>query len=184
MTLRSMSNQREHSLDNLLDEVRQLKERMKGILPSYTASLKGLSQLADEFECRFWASCVETYLEKIKADYQKYQAQAQKVDLMGKFMTRGMNTALKTGGMEPMPLPNSLRIGMCVYPSGKTALTLMDDSNQPPDAVLVTYEEFLAIAQRLKNELLEGTIVPTSEDEIPGLVYTLASPSPGSFQPT
>ncbi len=162
-------------MDNLLNEVHQLREKMQGILPAYTTSLKGLLQLGEEFEGRFWASCIETYLGKIKANYQKYQAQAQKVDLMGKFMTMGMNIALKTGGKEPMPLPNSLQIGVSISPSGEIEPTLTDDPNKPPDAVLVTYEEFLAIAQRLKESLLKGTIVPTSEDEIPKLIYNLAS---------
>ena len=52
----------------------------------------------------------------------------------------------------------------------------MDDPNRPPDAVLVTYEEFAVITQRLKDRLLKGTIVPTSENEIPELMYIEASP--------
>ena len=174
MTLQDMFDQRECSLDDLLDEVRQLKERIKAILPSYTALLKEISQLPEEFEHRFWASCVETHLEKIKADYQKYQAQSQKVDLMGKLMTMGMNIALKTGGMEPVPPPNSLRVGLSIHPSGKIEPALIDDPNKPLDTILVTYEEFLAIAQRLKDKLIKGTIVPTSEDEIPGLIRDIA----------
>ena len=172
-----MSNQRVHSLDDLLNEVRQLKEKIKAILPSYTALLKEVPQLPEGFEYRFWASCVEALLEKIKADYQKYHAQAQKVDLMGKLMTMGMNIALKTGGMEPVPPPSSLRVGLSIHPSGKIEPTLMDDPNRQ-GAILVTYEEFTAIAQRLKDELLKGTPVPRSEDEIPGLIHTLALKSP------
>jgi len=51
----------------------------------------------------------------------------------------------------------------------------MDDSNRPPDAVLVTYEEFAIITQRLKGRLLKRAIVPTSEKEIPELMYIEAS---------
>ena len=40
--------------------------------------------------------------------------------------------------------------------------------------ILVTLEEFEAIAQRLKVELLKGTIVPTGEEEIPRLIRDLA----------
>lgn len=170
-----MSNQRVHSLDNLLDEIRELKERMKGILPSYTALLKETSQLPEGFEYRFWASRVEALLEKVKADYQKYQAQAQKVDLWGKSVTLMVDIVLKAGGKEPMPLPNSLWTGVSIHPSGKIEPALMDDPNRLPDAILVTYEEFLAIAQRLKDKLLKGAIVPTSEDEIPKLIYGLAA---------
>ncbi len=176
-----MSNQRVHSLDDLLNEVRQLKEKIKAILPSYTALLKEVPQLPEGFEYRFWASCVEALLEKIKADYQKYHAQAQKVDLMGKLMTMGMNIALKTGGMEPVPPPSSLRVGLSIHPSGKIEPALMDDPNKLPDAILVTYEEFLAIAQRLKDKLLNGAIVPTGEDKIPRLIHRLALKPPEAF---
>lgn len=170
-----MSSQREFSLDNLLAELRQLNERIKGTLPSYITSLKGMSQLPDEFECRFWASCVEALVQKVKADYQKYQTQAQDADLRGKLLTLGLDIALRVGGMEPIPLPDSLRVGISMHPSGKIEPALMDDPNKQPDAVAVIYQEFVAIAQRLKDELLKGTIVPTSEDEIPGLIYHFAS---------
>jgi len=151
---------------------------MKGSLPSYTASLKRLSQLPEEFERRFWVPCIEALLEKVKVDYQKYQAQAQEADLRGKLLTLGLDIALRVGGMEPIPLPDSLRVGISMRPSGKIAPALMDDPNRQPNAVIVTYEEFVAIAQRLKDGLLKGTIVPTSEDEIPKLIYTLALKSP------
>jgi hypothetical protein len=151
---------------------------MKGGLPSYTASLKELSRLPDEFEYRFWASCFEALLEKVRVDYQRYQARAQEANLLGNFMTMGMNTVFKAGGMEPIPLPDSLRVGESIYPSGKIEPALIDDPNRQPDAILVTYDEFAAIAQRLKEQLLKGTIVPSSEDEIPKLVYNLALKSP------
>jgi hypothetical protein len=166
-----MFNQRERNLNDLLNEVCQLGEKMKAILPLYTTSLKELSRLPEEFECRFWASCVEALLEKVGADYQRYQAQAQKADLWGKSVTLMADIILKAGGMEPIPLPNSLRLGVSIYPSGKIEPALMDDPNKPPDAVLVTYEKFAAIAQRLKGDLLKGIIVPKSENEIPKLIY-------------
>jgi len=168
-----MSNQNEHGLVDLLNEGRQLKERIKAILPSYAASLKEMSRLPEEFEHRFWASCVEALLERVKADYQKYQARAQEANLLGNFMTMGMDIVFKAGGMEPIPLPDSLRVGVSIYPSGKIEPTLMDEPNRQ-GAILVTYEEFTTIAQRLKDELLKGTTVPTSEDEIPRLIHTLA----------
>ena len=170
-----MSNQKEHSLNDLLSEVRQLKERIKAILPSYTALLREVSHLPQQFEGIFWASCVEALLEKVRADYQAYQARAQKADLWGKFMTVGVDIILKAGGMEPVPLLNSLRLGVSISPSGKIVPTLMDDPNRQPDAVIVTYEEFVAVAQRLKDELLKGTRVPSSEDEIPRLIHSFAS---------
>jgi hypothetical protein len=174
VTSQNMSTQKEHSLDNLLTEVRQLKERVKAILPSYMASLREISRLPEEFECGFWASGTEALVQKIKADYQKYLAQVHQANLVGKVMTLGLDIALRVGGMEPVPLPDSLRAGISMRPSGEIAPTLVDNQNRQPDTVLVTYEQFVVIAQRLKDELMKGTIVPTSEDEIPMLIYKLA----------
>ena len=52
---------------------------------------------------------------------------------------------------------------------------IFDDPNRQPDTILVNFEEFEAIALRLKDELLKGTIVPRREDEMPKLVYGLAA---------
>ena len=169
-----MSSQRELSLDNLLDEFHELRVRMKEFLPSYTASLIGLSQLPEEFEYRFWASRVEALLQTVKADYQNLRAKAQKVDFFGKFMTLGIDIALKAGGMQLVAPPPFPRIGISISPLGKIEPALLDDPHKLPNVILVTFEEFEAIAQRLKVELLKGTIVPTGEDEIPGLIRDLA----------
>jgi len=162
-------------LNNFLGEVRELKERMEKVFPSYLASLEKTSQLPVEFERRWWASRFEALLEKVRADYQKYQAQAQKADFLGKFMTLGIDAVLKAGGMEPIPPPASLQVGISISLLGKIEPALVDNLNRQPDAIVITFEEFEAIALRLKGELLKGTIVPRSEDEIPKLVYGLAT---------
>jgi len=94
-----MSSQREHSLDNLLNETRELKERIRQALLSYIASLKELSSLPQEFERRFWTSCLEALVETVQKDYESFKAKAQKVDFLGKFMTMGIDVVLKAGGM-------------------------------------------------------------------------------------
>jgi len=170
-----MSNQREWSLNKFLGEVRELKERMEKVFPSYLASLEKVPQLPVEFEHRWWSSRAEVLLEKVRADYQKYQVQAQKADFLGKFMTLGIDVALKAGGMQPVALPPSPRIGISMSPSGKIEPALIDDLNRQPDAILITFEKFEAITQRLKGEILKGKVVPKSEDEIPRLVYGLAA---------
>jgi hypothetical protein len=173
-----MFSQRERSLDNLLGETRELKERIKEVLPSYTASLKELSSLPEEFERRFWASRVEALLQMVKADYENFRAKAQKVDFLGKFMTLGIDIALKAGGMEPIAPPQPTQLGISVSPSGKIAPDWVNNPYREPEAIFVTYEEFMAIAQRLKDKVLKRTVVPTTEDEIPKLVHNLALKSP------
>ena len=170
-----MFNQRERSLDSLLGEIRELKERMRQVFPSYVASLKELSSLPDEFERYFWTSRVEDLFQMVKADYDNLQAKAQKVDFVGKFMTIGIGMVLKAGGMEPVPPPEPVQLGISISPSGEIEPGWIGNPNREPGAIFVTYEEFAAIAHRLKDELLKGTIVPTSKDEIPELVHRFAS---------
>ena len=86
----------------------------------------------------------------------------------------GIDIALKAGGMQPVAFPPSPHIGISISPLGKIEPALLDDPHKLPDVILVTFEEFEAIAQRFKVELLKGTIVPTGEDEIPGLIRDLA----------
>jgi hypothetical protein len=170
-----MSNQREQSFHDFPREARELKGRMEQFLPSYLAGLERLSQLPEEFSHRFWASCLEALLAKVKSDYQKWQAQAQKADLFGKFMTLGVDVVLKAGGMEPIAPPLPAQIGISISPSGKIEPALFDDPNRKPDVVLITFEQFEAVTQRFRGEILEGTVVPTSEEEIPRLIRDLVS---------
>jgi hypothetical protein len=166
-----MSSQREHSLDSFLNETRELKERMKQFLPSHIASLKEVSSLPQEFERRFWASCLEALLETVRADYENFQAQAQKVDFLGRFMTVGIDVVLKTGGMQPLPPPPSPQLGITVSSSGKIRPDWLDNPDREPAAIFLTYEQFMATIQKLKEKLLNGAIVPASEAEIPRLIY-------------
>jgi len=173
-----MSNQRERSFHDFPREVRELKGRMEQVLPSYLAGLERLSQLPKEFSHRFWVSCLEALLAKVKSDYQKWQAQAQKVDFMGKFMTLGIDMVLKAGGREPIAPPSFPQLGVSISSSGKIEPDWIGNPHREPEAIFVTYDEFIAIAQRVKGELLKGTIVPTIEEEIPKLIYNLALKPP------
>ena len=58
---------------------------------------------------------------------------------------------------------------------GKVESDWIDNPNRETEAIFVTYEEFVLIAQRLKDKLLRGAIVPSSEGEIPELMYSEAS---------
>jgi len=170
-----MSSQREHSLDSFLKETRELKERMRQTLPSHIALLKELSCLPEEFERRFWASRVEALVETVQRDYKSFQAKAQKVDFLGKFMTLGIDVVLKAGGLQPIALPPSPQLGVTISSSDKIGPDWLDNPDREPGAIFLTYEQFMAAVQKLKEKLLNGAIEPTSEDEIPRLVYSEAS---------
>ena len=99
----------------------------------------------------------------------------KEADLLGKFMTLGADMILKAGGMEPVPPPASLQLGISISLLGKIEPDWIDNPNREPVAIFVRYEEFVSIAQRLKDKLLRGTVVPSSEDEISNLMYSEAS---------
>ena len=167
-----MSNQREWSFHHLPGEVRELKGKMEQVLPSYyLAGLKRLSQLPEEFNRRFWASCLEALLAKVKTDYQKWQAQAQSANFAAKFTTLALDVVLKAGGMEPVAPPTSPQVGISISPSGIIEPALLNYPCRQPNAILTTFEKFEAIAKRLRGEILNGTVVPNNEDEIPRLIY-------------
>jgi hypothetical protein len=173
-----MSSQKEHSLDSFLNEIGELKERMRQVLPSYIASLKEVSSSPEEFERRFWASRVEALLQMVRVDYESLQAKARKVDFLGKFMTVGIDVVLKAGGMEPIAPPPPTQLGIAISPSGEIKPTVLDEPFPQQNAILVSIDRFEAIIRELKDEIMKGKTLPQSEEEIPRLVYSLALKQP------
>jgi len=151
---------------------------MKQTLPSHIALLKELSSLPQEFERRFWASRVEVLLETVQRDYESFQAKAQKVDFLGKFMTVGIDVVLRAGGMQPIAPPPSPQLGITISSTGKIVPDWLDNPDREPSAVFLTYEQFMATIQKLKEKLLNGAIEPTGEGDISRLVYSLALKPP------
>jgi len=170
-----MSNQRENSLSSLPDEIHALGERIKETMPRYTACLKGVSGLPSEFDRRFWVSRVQALVAKMKAEYEKYHAQAQSAGFTAKFATLAVDIALRAGGMEPIPPPESPRVGISLSPNGTIEPDLLNYPQRRPDAILFTFERFEAVAQRLGEEIMKGTAVPESEEDVPRLIYAVAS---------
>lgn len=169
-----MSTQRECSLNSLLGEIRELKERMRQTFPSYTASLKELSSLPEEFERRFWAFRVEALLQVVKVEYESFQAKAQKVGSLGKYMTLGVDTVLKAGGMEPVALPGPLQLGITISPSRKIEPAILDEDFRQQDTTIVSMEGFEAIARRVQEQIIKGEVLPETDEEILRLVYQSA----------
>ena len=169
-----MSNQSERSLDSLLSELHKLREKAEELAPLYGAMLEKVAQMPADFGRRWWSSRVNVLLQEVEVDYQKYQAQAEKAHLLGGLMTLAADIALKAGKMEPIPPPASLQVGISISPSGKIEPALFDDPNRQPNVIFITFEEFGAIARRLKEEILKGVVMPKKEDEIPKLIYKLA----------
>jgi len=170
-----MSKQKEQGLSSLPDEIRALGERIKETLPRYTACLKGLSGLPSEFDKRFWVSCVRALLVKVRADHQKWQAQAPSAGLAAKLTTLALDVALKAAGMEPIAPPPYPEVGISISPSGIIKPTLLNYPSAEPGVISVTIEKFEAIARKVEDEIMKGTATPESEEDIPKLIYAAAS---------
>lgn len=173
-----MSDQREWSLDRLLSELHELKERLGQLIPQEEAALDRVTLMPVEFNRRWWSSRVDVLVQKIKGDYEKYQAQAQEAALYAKFMTVMADIALETGGMEPLPPPDSLKIGISISASGKIEPTWLDDPARQSNMLYITFEHFEETGQRLKRKIRNGRIIPKNEEEIPHLIFALASQPP------
>lgn len=169
-----MSSRRELSLDNLLREVHALRESIEALFPAYIASLQRLSRVPGEFERRYWAAKIDPLVDRVKGEHDKYQAEVDQANLLGRLMTPLRDAMLRMGRMEPVPPPAPLESCVSISSSGKIELTLRDTPLSRADVVLLTFEEFREVALRLRQMVMEGTVAPKEEDEILKLIYTLS----------
>jgi hypothetical protein len=151
-----MSSQNGCNLNNLLGEVGDLKQKMEQTLPSHTSLLIDIARLPDEFERRFWVSSAEALLKRVKADYDRYQINAQKAELLGKTFTLMADVVLKMRGMQMIPLPEPIQLGISISPSGKIEIDWLDNPDRGHEEIFIRYKEFVAITQMLKDRLLKG----------------------------
>jgi hypothetical protein len=77
--------------------------------------------------------------------------------------------------MESVPPPDSLRPGISISSPGRIEPTLLDDLSRRPGVLYITFEEFETTAQRVKGEILVGTVRLKNEQDIPGLIFKFAS---------
>ena len=172
MTLQDMLNQRERSLDDLLDEVRQLKERIKAIVPSYTDLLKETSQLPDEFERRYRASWIDELFQKTRKRYEKFLISCGMLSLMGTALSNAVAMGQPVVGLNQVSTPIPLYIA--IWPSGEINPVLKDDLPRQVEVAAVNFQEFEQICLGLKDDVLKGKLVPEAESDIPRLIYKLA----------
>ena len=169
-----MCTQSENRLENLLIESQKLRENLENVFPSYVAALNRLSQVPLEFERRYLVSRVDLFLEKVRSDYEKYQAEVNKANFMGQFMGRAMDTMMRAGRLGSISLPSPIEGCLAIWPSGKIEPTYRGATSAQLEAVLVRFDDFEKLALKLKDEMLKGMITPKSEDEIPNLIGNLA----------
>jgi len=160
-------------LDNLLSEVRELKGKLEEAFPPYVAALARVYQAPVEFDRRCWASYVDSLILKLKGDYEKYQVARNKADLLSKFMTAAADIALIAAKKEPMPFPTAPEISISIASEGKIEPVVDDGTAPPVGVILLTFEEFQEVALKLRQMVMEGTVAPKGEDEIPRLIHGL-----------
>ena len=148
---------------------------MEAVFPQYVASLQRLSEMPGEFGGRYWASKIDSLVEVVKSKHDRYQVEVDRANLFGKLMTPVRDAFLKMGRMQPVPPAAPLENCISISSSGKIELTLRGALPSQPDRVLVTFEEFRGLALKLRQMVIRGDIRPRSEEEIPKLIYELAS---------
>jgi len=176
-----MSTQKEQRLDNFPSEVRELRDKMEGLLPDYVAALAKLCRMPEEFKRRFWVSHVQALVQKVEADYKNYEFETLKANLLGKMTETMVNFAWQAIKQQPMAHTSPLQACLSLYPTGRIQPGLLGDFSKQYGAILISVEKFEAIAQRLEDEIMRGEILPESEDEIPRLIYQVALEPPESL---
>jgi len=161
------------SLADLLAEARKLRDRLEGTLPSYRAALDRLSQIPQEFERRYWTSKVDLLVEKVNGAYERYQAEINKANLMGRFIHLAMDTVLRAGRLEPVRPPTPLEGCLAIWSSGRIEPTYRGAIRAQQNVALLTLEEFQQAALKLKEMILKGEVAVEAESEIPGLIRNL-----------
>ena len=131
--------------------------------------------MPQELERRFWASRLEALVEGVQRDYEGFKARMQNLDFFTKLTTAGIDMALNVGGMQSIAPPPSPRPGITISSSDKVGPDWRGNPHREPGAIFLTYEQFMATAEKLKEKLLKGAIEPSSEEEIPRLIYSEAS---------
>ena len=153
-----MSSQGGCRLEDLLAEVLKLGRKLEEILPSHTAALNRLSRIPVEFDRRYWVSRVDQLLGKTKGEYERYQAEVDRANLVGRLMTVAIDAAMRVGGLGPMPAPPPLEACIAISPPGQIRLSLRDAHTAAPNAILLTLQEFEKLTIRLKDNILKGLI--------------------------
>jgi hypothetical protein len=183
MRLKAMSTQRGKSLEDLLSETRMLREEADSLVTDYIALLQKLSRVPEKFERRFWVPYIEAVLEKARTDYRNYESQALKANLLGKMTETMVNLVAQATGQRPMAHVTPLQTCISISPSGEIEPALFGDPSKRQGHILLSMDGFERIAQKLKEEIMSGKVVPESEHEIPKLMYDLALRPQGLPEP-
>lgn len=164
-----MRKNRELSLEDIGQQLPELRDKLEKVLPSYVASLERVSEMPVEFGRRWRTSWVEEHLEKVRQSYQQLVNQGMMAGLFGGIVSNLMSMVTRQPSVTLNQAP-SWPFAISVLPSGEARPTLKSIPQQA-EVITVSFEEFEQAALRLKDNVLSGEPVPEDEAEVQRLIY-------------
>ncbi|MFC1909961.1 hypothetical protein ACFLXC_01550 [Chloroflexota bacterium] len=171
------------SLEDMGQELPQLRENLERVFPGYVASLKRVSRMPVEFGRRWRASWVAEHLYKVTQNCQQFVNQGAIAGLFGGMAVNialNLASAVTKQPREAIPPVPALDFAIAIWPSGDARPTLRSMSPRQAGVVTVSFEDFERAALKLRNDVLSGELVPLDKAEVPRLIYQdLAEGKPG-----
>lgn len=121
---------------------------------------------------------MDALVGRVRAEYQRWEAAGQRVDLVAMLVTAAANLALMAGRHQPVPPATSPVIVVAILPDGSFRPALASEFVGRGDVALLTWREFEASARKLKEQVLHGEARLSGEDEVPALIRRLALAPP------
>ena len=174
--------QGEWSYERLPSEATELRKKLEELLPTYIAAVRTLCGRREEFDRKGCVTWVYALVERVRADYGRWQAARERADLLSKFAVTMVDMALVVARQQPIPPPATPVVLIAIPPSGEIRPALAEEFAGRNDVALLIWESFERQAQKLKQKILQGGVSLNREGQIPGLIHklTLAEAARGS----
>lgn len=169
-----MSTQRECSCKGLLEGLPDLRNRLERILPAFIGVVKELSTRPQEFDRRVWLSWVDSLVDMVWADYQRWQGARQRVQFLCQFTTLAVGLALKAAGQQPVAPGPSPLVVIAIFSDGQVRACLSGDFASRADVVELTWEKFASLASQVKEGIRRGQFRLEKETQVGPLIRQLA----------
>lgn len=172
----------EWSYERLPSEVTELRKKLEELLPTYIVAVKTLCGRREEFDRKGCVTWVDALVERVRADYGRWQAARERADLLSKFAVTMVDIALVVCRQQTIPPPATPVVLIAILPSGEIRPALAEEFAGRNDVALLGWQGFERQAQKLKQEILQGEVSLNREGQIPGLIHklTLAGAARGS----
>ena len=169
-----MSTQRECNCKGPLERLPDLRDRLQKILTPLSGAIKELSARPQEFDRRVWLSWVDSLMDRVWADYQRWQDARQRVQFLCQFTTMAVGLALKAAGQQPGAPVSSPPVVIVLLPDGQVHACASGDFASRPDVVELTWERFTSLARQVKEGIQRGQSRLEKETQVGALIRRLA----------